>query len=172
MKRIIVIAIALAFVLGSSREQTAASDGEGKGGATKVNIDLQWGGYYASLEQEEEQFGVFRLLDFNRYAYHVAIFKEKFSELPSLEHVMRLTPYIGHAPIDSKALLRPREIHLLGATPLTEEDLKGYRFYLEQHEMEEKDIKALLDSVIGFGNEPPLKLTLAEKDGELEITER
>lgn len=137
-----------------------------------MNIDLQRGGYYASREEGEEQFEVFRLLNFNRYIYHVAIFKEKFAGVPSLEDVMRLSPYIGHAPIDSKVLLRESEIHLLGGPPLTEEDLEDYRIYLEHHEMGEKDIKKLFRNFIGHEVPRLLKVTLALKDGELEITKR
>lgn len=137
-----------------------------------MNIDIQWGGYYASREEGDTEFGVFRLLDFNRDAYQAAIFKEKFAELPNLEDIMKLSPYIGHAPIDSKALLRPKEIYLLGGQQLAEEDLEGYRFYLEHHEVGEKEIEELLGNVIVFSHEPVLKLTLTLSGDELQITER
>ena len=136
-----------------------------------MDIDIQWGGYYALKEEGEDQYEVFRLLDFNRYIYYAEFFQEKFSEVPSLEDVMGLSPSYD-APIDSKAFLRAHEIHLLGGPALTEEDLEGYRFYLEVQEMKESDIEALFRDIIGFGNLPPYKITLALVDGELEITER
>ena len=142
------------------------------GVGTKMDIDLQWGGYYASKEEGEDVYGVFRLLDFNRYAYQAALFKEKFAAVPTLEDVLGLSPFIGHAPIDSRALVRGREIHLLGGPVLVEADLEGYRIYLEHHEMPEQEIRELFQSIIGFGSEPPMPIRLTLVDGELEIADR
>ena len=136
-----------------------------------MDIDIQWGGYYAYKEEGEDQYKVFRLLDFNRYIYYAESFQEKFSEVPSLEDVMGLSPYFD-APIDSKAFLQAHEIHLLGGPALTEEDLEGYRFYLEVQEMKESDKEELFRNIIEFGNLPPYKVTLTLVDGELEVTER
>jgi hypothetical protein len=170
MMKTIITAMVLLCLLGCSKGNPEATPKEEAG--TKMEIDLQWGGFYATKEKDEDQYGVIRLLDFNRYVYHVAIFQEKFSEVPNLEDVVDLAPYIGHAPIDSKALLREREIHLLGGSALTDKDLEGYRFYLEHHEVKRGDIEELFCSVIEFSNQPPLELTLEVVDGELEITER
>jgi len=137
-----------------------------------MEIDFQWGGYYASKEDGQNEYGVFRLLDFNRDAYHVALFQEKFSEIPTLEAVLRLSPFIGHAPIDSRALLRKQEIHLLGGPVLMEDDLEGYRFYLEHYDVSDNEIRNLFQDIIGFGRESPMKLTLILDDGELSINER
>lgn len=137
-----------------------------------MDIDIQWGGYYASRESGELEFRVFRILDFNRQAYHVALFREKFASMPTLEQVMRLSPYIGHAPIDSRGLLRREEINLLGGAPLTEQDLEGYRLYLEHYEVGEKEISELFRNLVKFCGEPPMKLTLSLRGGELAIEER
>ena len=48
-----------------------------------MDFDVVWGGYYARRSVESGQFSVFRLLDFNRDAYHAAMFTEKFASLPS-----------------------------------------------------------------------------------------
>ena len=143
-----------------------------KDAGNKMDIDLQWGGYYASKEEGRDEYGVFRLLDFNCNAYHITIYREKFAEIPTLEDVLQLSPYIGHAPIDSRALLRERDIHLVGGPVLTEDDLEGYRVYLEHHEVAEDDISELFRNVVGFGMQPPMKLTLTLVNGELDITER
>lgn len=172
MNRLVFTIIVLVVVLGCSRERSTVSADEGKEGVTKMNIDLQWGGYYAVRGEGEEQFRVFRLLDFNRYSYHIAIYEETFARVPSLEEVVQLSPYVGHAPFDSRVLLREGEIHLLGGPPLAEADLQGYRLYLEHSEVEEKDIEELFGNIIGFGNEAPVAVTLTLKDGELEVTER
>jgi hypothetical protein len=137
-----------------------------------MNFDIQWGGFYVSRTEHDESFTVFRLLDFNRFCYHIAIFKERFTALPALDEVTRLSPHIGHVPIDSKALLQEKEIHLLGGLPLTERDLEGYRCFLEDHEMEPADIATLLTDIVEFGNGSPLKVTLTINAGELDVTER
>ena len=72
-----------------------------------TDIDIQWGGYYASREQPNGPVGIFRLLDFNRDAYHAALYKEEFSDVPSLVKIVSLSPFVGHAPIDARGLLRP-----------------------------------------------------------------
>jgi hypothetical protein len=169
MKKLIA-AIMTAFLSGCSERKPKAMPEKETG--PKIEIDLQWGGYYASKEDGQSEYGVFRLLDFNRDAYHVAILQEKFSEIPSMEEVLRLSPYIGHAPIDSRALLRKQEIHLLGGPVLTEDDLEGYRFYLEHHDVSKDEIHNLFKDIIGFGRKPPMKLTLFLEDGELGISER
>ncbi len=165
-----ILVISVFFIFACSKGETDSS--YKKEGVEKVDIDLQWGGYYASKEEGDDQYGVFRLIDFNRHSYHVAIFSEKFSGVPSLKKVLKLSPYIGHAPIDSRALLRNRDIHLLGGPPLTEKDLEGYRLYLEHFETSEDDIKKLFRDIIAFGSQPPLKLALEEVNGELVIEKR
>jgi hypothetical protein len=169
MKTLIAV-ISIVCLLGCSANNPMAAPDKETG--ARMEFDLQWGGYYASREEGEDQYGVFRLLDFNRDAYHVALFKEKFAAVPTLQDVVQLSPVIGHAPFDSKALLRAREIRLLGGTALTEDDLEGYRLYLEHHGVGKDDIDKLFRTVIGFGHQPPMKIMLTLIDGELGITEQ
>lgn len=138
---------------------------------SQADIDFLWGGYYASKEEGSDQFGAFRLLDFNRDAYHAALFNEKFDELPTVESLRALSPFIGHVPIDSRALLRERELQLIGGSPLTEEDLEGYMIYLEHHEMSKEERTELANNLLGFSTEPPLRLRLHLVEDELAITE-
>lgn len=133
---------------------------------------MQWGGYYASKNEDEEEYTVFRILDFNKDAYHAAIFKETFSELPERAEIESLSPFVGHAPIDSKALVGKGELNLIFGRELNEDDLTGYRCYLEQFEVEKEEIDGLMAAVIGFSKELPMKLRLGILDGELTIEER
>jgi len=137
-----------------------------------MDIDLQWGGYYASKESDGSQYGVFRILDFNRNAYHIAIFKEKFDEIPEFSDIEKLSPYIGHSPIDSRALLNEKNVRLLGSKELETDDLEGYSYYLEAHDVDEKEIDELVESLISYSKEPPMKLSLSLNGDELEIEER
>lgn len=137
-----------------------------------MDIDVQWGGYYASRDENDEDYTVFRILDFNKDAYHAAIFKEKFTELPDREAIESLTPFVGHAPIDSKALVGKGALSLIYGRELNEDDLIGYRYYLEQFEVEKEEIEELMTTLVGFSKEPPMKLRLGIVEGELTIEER
>lgn len=143
-----------------------AAHDEGKA----MDIDIQWGAYY--LTKEDNQYRVFRLLDFNRYAYHAAIFKETFTSRPTKEETLQFTPFIGHAPIDAKALLKEGNIQLLAAAPLKKEDLEGYRYYLEEQGMTNSELDELIQRIMEFSTQPPLQLRLEIVDDELEISQR
>lgn len=137
-----------------------------------LDIDLAWGGFYAGISKDNGAISVFRLLDFNQNAYHIAIYQEDFQHIPSEKEILSLSPYIGHAPIDSKGLLNYEEITLINTKQLTTEDLVGYMYYLEEFEVSEKERKELSQSLINYSKEPPLKLRLAIVKGELQISER
>lgn len=139
---------------------------------SSLNIDLAWGGYYASTDSESGHISVFRLLDFNQTAYHAALFKEKFNAPPTLKEMTALSPYIGHAPIDSRGLLRNNDLKLLGCKPLSRDDLEGYAYYLEAHEVTMTEIEELFERILGFTTESPLRLRLEIIDEELVISER
>lgn len=138
--------------------------------ANAIDIKIQWGAYY--LTQEDNQYRVFRLLDFNRYAYHAAIFKETFATRPTKDEILQLAPFIGHAPIDAKTLLQEESIQLLASAPLKKEDLEGYRYYLEEQGMATREIDELIQRVMEFSAQPPLQLRLEIVDDELEISQR
>jgi len=135
-------------------------------------MDVLFGGYYASKEENSDQYGVFRLLDFNPDAYHAALFSQKFDQVPTMDELVGLSPFIGHAPIDSHALLRERDLQLVGGAPLTRDDLEGYGIYLEHHGMTKADIDGLTTNLVTWSTEPPIKLRLEILEDELSISER
>lgn len=137
-----------------------------------MDIDIHWGAYYASKSEDEDGYAVFRLLDFNRDAYHAAIFRERFSSVPVAADIAELSPFVGHAPIDAKSLLAERDLTIVAHKELTPDDLEGYRFYLEHHEYAEDEIEEILTSVVEFSSELPLALSLEIVDGDLKISER
>ena len=136
-----------------------------------IDIDIQWGGFYASRDQSTGSVSIYRLLDFNRDAYHAAPYKEKFPEIPSLNDVVRLSPFVGHVPIDTQDLAKP-STQLIGGIPLTATDLEGYMIFLEHHGASSEERTELQARLIEFSNEPPLSLRLEVVDGELQIFER
>ncbi len=137
-----------------------------------LEIDIAWGGYYASISDNGDEISVFRLLGFNRDAYHIAMYKEKFEAIPTVEYIKSLTPFIWHAPIDSKALLNEKRVTLLGSVPLKRSDLEGYIYYLKEFEVSDKEVDELVLSLISFSKQGPLSLNLYIENGELHIQEK
>ena len=137
-----------------------------------LDIDIAWGGYYSSLAEDSNEINIFRLLDFNQDAYHVALYKEKFESIPTENEVRSLSPFIGHVPIDVRGLLNRKNVKLIGSSPLIKEDLEGYIYYLEEFGVSDQEAEDLVTSVISFSNQKPLPLRLLIVDGEFEIQER
>lgn len=54
------------------------SDNQNVSKMREIEFDVVWGGVYASKGQDSEKYSIFRLLDFNREAYHAALYTEKF----------------------------------------------------------------------------------------------
>ena len=136
-----------------------------------LEINIAWGGYYISMTDNTGAFSVFRLLDFNRQAYHAALFTEKFTILPTLNELLVLSPFIGHAPIDAKALVGEKELQLIGSKPLTYDDLEGYMYYLNECGVLQEEIYELAEEIINFSNQPPLGAQLRIVDEKLVISE-
>lgn len=151
----------LSFAYGAERNMSEA-----------LAFDLAWGGFYAGVSKDSGEISIFRLLDFNQSAYHIAIYKEHFQNIPSGKEILPLSPYIGHAPIDSRGLLNYDKISLITASQLTSEDLVGYMYYLEEFEVSEEKRAELNQLLINYSKEPPLRLRLAIVKGELQISER
>lgn len=137
-----------------------------------LDIDVAWGGYYASVSIETNEISVFRLLDFNRDAYHIAIYRETFESIPEKSAVDSLSPFIGHAPLDTRSLLLNKKVVLLGSDPLKREDLEGYMYYLQEFDVSESEREKLIKSLIEFGLEKPILLRLFKVDEKLQIQKR
>mmetsp|Transcript_17240 Transcript_17240/g.37487 ORF Transcript_17240/g.37487 Transcript_17240/m.37487 type:complete len:94 (-) Transcript_17240:217-498(-) len=85
--------------------------------------------------------------------------------MPSFEEAQALSPMVGYVPIASSDLLAKGQITLLGGIPLEPSQLDGYTYYLKDSSgMSELKISELVDRLIEFSAEPPLKLRLS-KDG-------
>ncbi len=137
-----------------------------------LDIDLAWGGIYACTSADESEISIIRLLDFNRDAYHAALFDETFEEIPPDDAVETLSPFIGHVPIDAKGLLNNEKMVLICRQPLTRNCLEGYMYYLEEFEVPEDEREELMSSLIAFSKNDPLQLRLCLSNGELQIEER
>jgi hypothetical protein len=132
--------------------------------AVKV-IETQWGGYYSS-KGKDNKYTVFRLLDLNKDAYHAQLFTEEFDHTPTFEEVKKLSPYILHVPIALGGILNNVELTLLGYEELSVPDFEGYSEYLRHMGVEDLQIKNLLEKLIGFSKQKPIKISIRKTDGE------
>ncbi|MBE9099224.1 hypothetical protein [Vacuolonema iberomarrocanum] len=138
-----------------------------------LDLDVLWGGYYASIPKDGSGISVFRLLDFTRDAYHAALYGETFTTMPALDDLVSLAPWLGHAPIALDSLLNEDDVQLIGGKPLSLDDLEGYLYYLEDFGVSEAERNQLVQSLLAFSqSEPPIKLRLELVDNELQMTER
>ena len=132
-------------------------------------MDIAFGGLYASAAPDTGEVSVFRLLDFNVQAMHVTLYAQKFRTVPSATDVRALSPFILHAPVDARTLLRDDELYLISTDPLSEADLVGYMTYLEHMGVAEADRRALMQQLIGFSREKPMRLRLRIVDDTLTV---
>jgi hypothetical protein len=172
-----VLGIAIAGGFKQASPATPEPGGSGSPGAERpaatngVEVDIAWGGYYVSQEPPHAEYRVWRLLDFSQTAYHVALFTERFRAVPTLAEVTALRPFVGHVPLDTRALLSS-PIQLIGTVPLSPDDLEGYMTYLEHHDVPAEQRAELASRLISFSKEAPLRLRLAVIDDQVQVSEQ
>lgn len=132
-------------------------------------IDIAFGGIYASTSVETGKVSLFRLLDFNLDAVHLAFYEEKFDAVPSAADVRALEPFILHAPIDARTMLRDDELQLIAEVPLSAADLEGYMVYLEGASEAEKG--EIAERLIALSHTRALRVRLRAVDDRLEVEE-
>ena len=156
----------------NKKASSAADTLQDRGAQTpEIVFDVAWGGWYTQ-QDEDGSWGVFRLLDFNREAYHSMLFRDRFDELPSFEQTVGLAPLIQHVPIAAGQLVN-FPAALLGQMPLSLDDLGGYATYLEHARgMPDVDRSPFLDRLVEFSTQPPLAFRMSVgPDGELNVSE-
>ena len=102
--------------------------------------EIVLGGLYAS-KSEDGTFRVAKVLAVDDVAVHVRIYKNRFNTLPQNLDTSALSlgglgdPEgfgIGHAPLAKKGWLNSRVF--LKKEPVKDEELEGYRYYLEERQ--------------------------------------
>ncbi|MBX7104241.1 MAG: hypothetical protein K1X57_09170 [Gemmataceae bacterium] len=113
----------------STREGTAVA---------KDNQSIQVGGLYAS-ENKDGTWRVTKVLAVDECAVHLRTYANKFPELPADVDPATLTLGrvgdpggfgIGHYPVTKEGFLNENRV-LIKVVPVMEEELEGYRYYLE-----------------------------------------
>ena len=133
-------------------------------------MDLAFGGLYASMNIETGKVSLFRLLDFNVDAIHVTMYEQTFDAVPTAADVRALSPFIWHAPIDARTLLRDDDLELIGENPLSPEDLDGYLTYLEAIGMSEDERRTRVQELMAFSRKRGIRVRL-RADGDRLVVE-
>ncbi len=131
-------------------------------------IDIQWGAYYTS--KQDGKFGVFRLLNFNKDAFHIQMFREKFDKSPSFNDVKALKPAAWHIPMSVAGLLHRDEFTIIGHEELDRHALMGYEEYMRQNGLEEAAIEKMIRRLMEYSSQPPMKVRLTKSGDGVEVT--
>ncbi len=137
--------------------------------AKSLDLDVLWGAYYTYYNRDTEVYELFRLLDFNKDAFHYALFAEDFKTRPDASEITALKPFIAHVPQAVGALLKMEALELTAKAPLTDEALSGYGHYLHLHDAEDAFIDTMFSNLKAYSQQTPLKVRL-ETDDEDEVT--
>jgi hypothetical protein len=106
-----------------------AMDSDERPAANMNSTELNVGGVYAS-KNEDGQFSITKILALDESAVHVRAYNEKFDTLPTTIDTAELTFLIGHMPMAREGYLQ-EEHTLISVEQVSEQELEGYRMYLE-----------------------------------------
>lgn len=125
MKRCVAAVFLLLFATVGCGSQPA-------GGTRKAQSDaprLQRGGVYATKD-EDGQYSISKVLEFDDSAVHLRFYNEKFASIPSTIDTTKLTFFIGHAPLAVEGFLKDSPV-LIAVESVKDEELEGYKLYLK-----------------------------------------
>jgi hypothetical protein len=74
--------------------------------------------------------------------------------------------------MDARGLVERPPPQYIGGTPLTTEDLAGYRIYLEHHGISAKECDTLVGHAMELSHQPPFRLRLRIDEEKVMIEER
>jgi hypothetical protein len=135
MRYVQALALSLAVVILSG---CSTAPGDQALPANDDDISIQVGGLYTS-ERDDGKWRVSKVLAYDGDTVHVRMYANKFAERPQSLDPAILTlgsvgsPNgfgIGHAPIARQGFLSEKQ-YLVMVTPVTSDELEGYRYYLE-----------------------------------------
>jgi hypothetical protein len=131
-------------------------------------LDVQLGGYYA--KEDENGYGFFRLLDFNKEEFQVQTFRETFDHMPTYDEVKGLSPFIWHAPIAITGLFAYKQVQLIGHEELTTDTLSGFREYLQSIGIEEEQASDIAERLVAYSMENPVKFKISRSGDEVTVS--
>ena len=100
------------------------------------NNGLKVGGLY-TLTDHDSSFYIVKLLVVDSFAVHLRTYEEKFAAVPLHINSDSLKILIGHAPISKEGFLAGHP-KLINVEKVREDELEGYKLYLEEMEKESR----------------------------------
>ena len=111
----------------------------------ELHLVLQVGAYYYA-ETKERTYEIVRLLEHRADSIHFQVIGV-VDRIPMLEGVIALRPMMLHIPLPVTYLLSVHLIYI-GATPLTDEDLEGYKLYLDRLDFYRARAESMISDLI------------------------
>lgn len=90
---------------------------------------IKVGGIYATPEKDGT-WRIVRVLALDEHAVHLRSYTDKFTEQPKDVDLAKLEWFIGHMPLAREGFEKEQRV-LIKVVPVAEEELEGYRYYLE-----------------------------------------
>lgn len=94
--------------------------------------ELVVGGLYVT-PNENGSFGVSKILAMDESTVHLRMYAEEFEQKPDELKSAALSAFIGHAPLAKEGFLLEQP-ELVTVEKVSEEELEGYKYYLEAME--------------------------------------
>jgi hypothetical protein len=126
MKTLLPLLLFAALCSCSSPEKPAIDPADMMHASTKF---LQAGGLYLT-QNEDSTWSVTKILVLDDFAAHIRMYSDTFKTKPADLHSKDLHVLIGHAPMDRDGFLLDKP-EILKVEPVMEEELEGYKLYLE-----------------------------------------
>jgi hypothetical protein len=87
------------------------------------------GGIYATRDPDGS-WSIVRVLALDEHTVHVRSYTDRFSEQPKDVDLATLEWFIGHMPVAREGFHKQQRV-LINVVPVAEEELEGYRYYLD-----------------------------------------
>ena len=120
--------VALCFILLGIAGCEAPSSNDHAEGPTNTP-SVQAGGVYATKD-DDGKYSISKVLACDEFAVHLRFYNEKFDSIPTEIDTTKLTYFIGHAPLAVEGFLKDSP-SLIAVEPVQDEELEGYRLYLD-----------------------------------------
>lgn len=117
------------FSCGPKTENVPQEDTVTKQDTMSNAVPLKAGGMYLR-QNEDSTWSVTKILVVDEFAVHIRMYSDTFKTKPADVNSKDLHVLIGHAPLAKEGFLKEPHI-LVKAEPVAEEELEGYKMYLD-----------------------------------------
>jgi hypothetical protein len=113
----------------NNKEKPASKNEPARESGYEFGVSLEVGGLYATKDSAGN-YTISKILAKDAEAVHVRAYADTFKTLPEIINSADLKVLIGHFPMAKEGFLKA-DLHLIGVEDVREEELEGYKMYLE-----------------------------------------